>query len=158
MICSFFFKILFIYSWETERQRHRQREKQAPCRDPNVGLDPGTPGSHPGPKAGTQPLSHPGIPICSFLYAVLVQLLSWGFYSHIKWTSQLFCIWKVQIELPLTSKLGRILFKMEVCSFLFLFSSFIISWLSLVIYLDSYLFIFCVSITRFYFGYCSVYI
>ena len=34
-----------------ERQRHRQREKQAPCREPNVGLDPGTPGSHPEPKA-----------------------------------------------------------------------------------------------------------
>ena len=30
-----------------ERQRHRQREKQAPCREPDVGLDPGTPGSHP---------------------------------------------------------------------------------------------------------------
>ena len=45
-------KILFIYSWETERgaQRHRQREKQAPCREPYVGLDPGSPGSHPGPK------------------------------------------------------------------------------------------------------------
>ena len=36
-----FFKILFIYSGETqrerERQRQRQREKQAPCREPNVG-------------------------------------------------------------------------------------------------------------------------
>ena len=27
-----------------------------------MGLDPGTPGSHPGPKAGAKPLSHPGIP------------------------------------------------------------------------------------------------
>ena len=36
---------------ERERQRHRQREKQAPCREPDVGLDPGTPGSHPGLKA-----------------------------------------------------------------------------------------------------------
>ena len=27
-----------------------------------MGLDPGTPGSRPGPKAGTKPLSHPGIP------------------------------------------------------------------------------------------------
>ena len=36
---------------ERERQRHRQREKQAPCRKPDVGLDPGPPGSHPGPKA-----------------------------------------------------------------------------------------------------------
>ena len=35
-----------------ERQRHRQREEQAPCRESDVGLDPGTPGSHPGQKAG----------------------------------------------------------------------------------------------------------
>ena len=34
-----------------ERQRHRQREKQAPCREPDVGLDPGSPGSHPGLQA-----------------------------------------------------------------------------------------------------------
>ena len=36
---------------ERERQRHRQKEKQAPCREPNVGLDPGSPGSGPGLKA-----------------------------------------------------------------------------------------------------------
>ena len=36
---------------ERERQTHRQREKQAPCREPDVGLDPGSPGSHPGLKA-----------------------------------------------------------------------------------------------------------
>ena len=47
---------------ERERQKHRQREKQVPYREPDVGLDPGTPGSCPGPKAGTEPLSHPGIP------------------------------------------------------------------------------------------------
>ena len=35
---------------ERERQRHRQREKQAPCREPDLGLDPGSPGSHPGVK------------------------------------------------------------------------------------------------------------
>ena len=45
---------------ERERQRHRQREKQAPCRKPDVGLDPGTPGSRPEPKADAQPLSHQG--------------------------------------------------------------------------------------------------
>ena len=33
---------------EGEGQRHRQREKQAPCREPDVGLDPGSLGSHPG--------------------------------------------------------------------------------------------------------------
>ena len=36
---------------EREWQRHRQREKQAPCREPDVVLDPGSPGSCPGPKA-----------------------------------------------------------------------------------------------------------
>ena len=39
-----------------------REEKQAPCREPDVGLDPGTPGSLPEPKADSQPLSHPGIP------------------------------------------------------------------------------------------------
>ena len=48
---------------ERERQRHRQTEKQAPCREPDVGLNPGTPGSRPRPKAGAKPLGHPEIPI-----------------------------------------------------------------------------------------------
>ena len=57
-----------------ESQRHRQREKQAPCtgsptwdsilglQDPDVEFDPGSPGSRPGSKAGAKPLRHPGIP------------------------------------------------------------------------------------------------
>ena len=36
---------------EREKQRHRQREKQAPYREPDAGLDPRSPGSHPGLKA-----------------------------------------------------------------------------------------------------------
>ena len=47
-----------------ERERGRgtgKGEKQAPCREPDAGLDPRTPGSHPEPKADVQPLSHPGI-------------------------------------------------------------------------------------------------
>ena len=52
---------------QRERQRHRQREKQAPCREPDVGLDPRTPGSCPELKADTQPLSHPGIPRITFV-------------------------------------------------------------------------------------------
>ena len=60
---------LFIQERHTdrERQRHRQREKQAPCREPDVGLDPGPPGSRPGPKAGAEPLSHPDCPKLGFL-------------------------------------------------------------------------------------------
>ena len=45
-----------------ERQRHRQREKQAPCGDPDAGLDPRTPGSRPELKADAQALSPPGTP------------------------------------------------------------------------------------------------
>ena len=44
------------------RQRHRQREKQAPCRVPDVELDPRTLRSCPELKADAQPLSHPGAP------------------------------------------------------------------------------------------------
>ena len=43
------------------RQRNRQKEKQAPHREPNMGLHPGTLGSHLELKADTQPLSHPGV-------------------------------------------------------------------------------------------------
>ena len=59
-------KILFIYSRETQRERGaeiRQREKQAPYREPYAGLDPGSPGSRPGPKSVAsvaKPLSHLG--------------------------------------------------------------------------------------------------
>ena len=35
---------------ERQRHRHRQREKQDPHREPDAGLDPGTPGSCPEPK------------------------------------------------------------------------------------------------------------
>ena len=53
-----FFKKYFIYLFmrdrererEREKQRHRQREKQAPCREPDMGLNPWSPGSGPGPK------------------------------------------------------------------------------------------------------------
>ena len=61
---SFFtLKILFVHERHRETHRHRSREKQAPCREPDAGLDPGTPGSWPGPKVVAQPLSHPGVPI-----------------------------------------------------------------------------------------------
>ena len=70
----FFFLKDFIYSQETqaerEKQRYRQREKQAPCREPDMGLDPGSPGSHPGWKAGAKLLSHPGCPIFSYFLRI----------------------------------------------------------------------------------------
>ena len=59
---------------ERGRQRHRRREKQAPCQEPDMGLDPGTPGYHPRPKAGAKPLSHPGIPSVPISYGPAIPL------------------------------------------------------------------------------------
>ena len=48
----------------TEREAETQAEGEAGSmhRKPDVGLDPRSPGSRPGPKAGAKPLCHPGIP------------------------------------------------------------------------------------------------
>ena len=71
-----FLKILFIYSWEI--QRHRQREKQTPYREPDSGLDPRTRGSRPEPKADAQSLSHPGTPEIHFFKALLYYRMTEG--------------------------------------------------------------------------------
>ena len=58
---------------EREREREREAETQAEGeaasmhQEPDVGFDPGSPGSRPGPKAGAKPLRHPGIPVMKFL-------------------------------------------------------------------------------------------
>ena len=52
----------------TQREREREAETQAEGEagskywEPDVGFDPGSPGSRPGPKAGATQLRHPGIP------------------------------------------------------------------------------------------------
>ena len=52
----------------TQREREREAETQAEGeagsmhREPDMGFDPGSSGSGPGPKAGAKPLRHPGIP------------------------------------------------------------------------------------------------
>ena len=50
---------------ERERGRDTSREKQAPCREPDMGLDPldpGSAGSRPGLQAGAKPLRPWGCP------------------------------------------------------------------------------------------------
>ena len=48
----------------TETEAETQGEKEAGYMhwEPEVGFDPGSPGSRPGPKAGAKPLRLPGIP------------------------------------------------------------------------------------------------
>ena len=55
---------LFMIVTHREREAETQAEGEAGSmhQEPNVGFDPGSLGSHPGPKAGAKQLSHPGIP------------------------------------------------------------------------------------------------
>ena len=48
----------------TQREGETQAEGEAGFmhQEPDVGFDPESPGSRPGPKAGAKPLRHPGIP------------------------------------------------------------------------------------------------
>ena len=59
----FFYFYLFTIS-HTEREAETQAEGEAGSmhQEPNVGFDPGSPGSRHRPKAGTKQLRHPGIP------------------------------------------------------------------------------------------------
>ena len=58
---------MHLFMRDTEREAETQAEGEAgSCGEPNVGLNPRTPGSRPEPKANSQPLSHPGIPEVGF--------------------------------------------------------------------------------------------
>ena len=53
-----------MYDSHREREAETQAEGEADSMhwEPDVGFDPGSPGSRRGPKAGAKPLRHPGIP------------------------------------------------------------------------------------------------
>ena len=66
-VLNFFFCFIFIYDRHTVREREAETQAEGEAgsmhREPDVGFDPGSPGLRPGPKAGTKPLRHPGIPV-----------------------------------------------------------------------------------------------
>ena len=55
---------MIVIQREREREAETQAEGEAGSmhREPDVGFDPGSPGSRPGPKTGAKLLRHPGIP------------------------------------------------------------------------------------------------
>ena len=59
-----------------EREAETQTEGEAGSMywEPDVGFDPGSPGSRPGPKAGAKPLRHPGIPLFILLIGSFVEI------------------------------------------------------------------------------------
>ena len=61
---------------EREREAETQAEGEAGSMhwEPDVGFDPGSPGSRPGPKAGAKPLRHPGIPTLYIFYHDAMKL------------------------------------------------------------------------------------
>ena len=71
---NFLKHLIYLFMRERERETGGGRSK-APYREPNVGLDPGIPGSHPEPKADDQPLSHPGVPELEYLQTLQGFLL-----------------------------------------------------------------------------------
>ena len=58
--------------WEREAETQAEGEAGSMHREPDVGFDPGSPGSRPGPKASAKPLRHPGIPKL-YLYYIDVR-------------------------------------------------------------------------------------
>ena len=68
----------------TERERERERErkaetqaegegkKQGPCREPDMGLDPWSPGSHPGLQAALNLCATGAAQYCIFKYKILI--------------------------------------------------------------------------------------
>ena len=60
-----FLKTIYLIIPERHRERHRDTGRgrsRLPVGEPNEGLDPRTPGSHPEPQTDAELLSHPGAP------------------------------------------------------------------------------------------------
>ena len=75
LLFIYFFYFLFFFNfYDSHREREREAETQAEGEadsmhwEPDVGLDPRSPGLRPGPKTGAKPLRHPGIPHASFFF------------------------------------------------------------------------------------------
>ena len=67
LIYSFIFYFIYFiflrfYLFMIEAETQAKGEAGSMHREPDVGLDPGSPGSRPGPRAGAKPLRHAGIP------------------------------------------------------------------------------------------------
>ena len=72
-LSSNFFLRFYLFIHERHRERERQRHKQAPCREPGLGLNSRSPGSHPGLKAA---LNHWATQAACFLI-LNSKCLSW---------------------------------------------------------------------------------
>ena len=74
-----------------ERQRHRQREKQALFREPDMGLDPGTPGSRSGLKVALNRCATQGSPCMAFIPTFLTLRFLFMKNTHVSSLSTAVC-------------------------------------------------------------------
>ena len=90
LFCPYsFFLWFYLFIHEREGGRHRQRKKQTPCREPDVGLDPRTPGSWSEPNADAQPLSHPDAHFISYQHKQKGESKELKTEAHIATTARL---------------------------------------------------------------------
>ena len=101
--CLQFLKIYIFYLFIHESHTERRREKQPSCREPDVGLDPRTPGPRPEPKVDrcstTEPPRHPRgwsfgefssvLPKCGNNATFSAVHISWPIKSVLKWSRRL---------------------------------------------------------------------
>ena len=94
-------------------------------REPDVGFDPGSPGSRPGPKAGTKPLRHPGIPTIKIINH------QWSNNHHLLLHSQLLLFTVLCMELSPSYLTKKIIVTLD----LFLLSSHFKEQIRFILYL-----------------------
>ena len=69
---------------EKEAEAQAEGEAASMHREPDVGFDPGSPGSRPGPKAGAKLLRHPEIPGEEFKSGLTQSRNVWGFLDCVR--------------------------------------------------------------------------
>ena len=101
--------LVFLRFYLFTHERHRERSRDIGRgrhrhREPGVGLDPRTLGSHPGPKADTQPLSHPGAPEMVVFKKEMRNLP--GYAQHPRLLLLVLCVCSVTPNTPPVSQPG----------------------------------------------------
>ena len=95
---------IYLFMRDTVREAETQAEREAGSPEPDAGLNPRTQGSHPGPKADTQPLSHPGAPEMVVFKKEMRNLP--GYAQHPRLLLLVLCVCSVTPNTPPVSQPG----------------------------------------------------
>ena len=135
-----YFIHLFMGGTERERergrkQRQRERKKQAPCREPDVGLNPGSPGSRPGLNAALNRWATQAAPNFRFLMLFLPLAMFFPLFHlanpllfKIKPNSKLFC--KVFPDIITSSNNRKVAYLLSVSTMMNAFHDYLVSFMN----------------------------